>query len=147
MPLPLVRIRAGLFVEPLAWAIDKALKHLEDSVERASLGVEHGILYCIWDEQYAHLGKPTALHLAYLYAQIQYCKHKTRWYTPWSMYVEKRELVKEAVLGNSHAIAIAAMYAFQDDPIFKKKLVTNFRLPGPCHCDRIGRCVYPGAPH
>jgi hypothetical protein len=146
MPLPLVRIRAGLFVEPLMWAIEKAMEFLTEAVEVAALGVEHGFLYCIWDEQYGHLGKATPTNLACLYAQIQYCNDKTRWYPPWSMFVERRELVKEAVLGNSHAVAIVAMYAFQDDAIFKKKLSTNFRRPGPCHCDRLGRCLYPGIP-
>ena len=56
------------------------------------------------------------------------------------MYIDKRELVTEAVLGNERAIAIVALYAFQRDAIFKKTLVTNFRLAGPCHCDQLGRC-------
>jgi hypothetical protein len=145
IPLPLVRIRASLFVEPLAWALQTALNYLEDAVYEASLGVQHGVLYCMWHERYSHLGPPSPRNLAYLYAQTMYCKYKTLWYSAWSMYIDKRELVTEAVLGNERAIAIVALYAFQRDAILKKTLVTNFRLAGPCHCDRLGRCSYWGS--
>lgn len=122
LPLPIRRV--GTY--PLEWMLADCMLFLSNIIwTRAHTEAREGMyhdainLHAIHAEFYSDYPK-TMDTFAVIYVSRCYRSSKDLWFPPWSAYVERHEVGREALDGNRWARAMISLFAFEFSVFFSK---------------------------